>query len=197
MILLVVALVGVLSVALTGRGKLRRLADLPLHHLWVIWLAIAMQIVLFGILAHVLPSAAIGVLHLVTYGVALSFLWFNRHLPGALAIGVGAGCNLAAISANGGVMPASARAWSAAGFDDIPELQNANSHVVESPRLAVLGDIFAVPEAWPLSNVFSIGDIVIAFAVTYLAHRWCSVAPRPEVACELQADDAAPVAAEH
>lgn len=173
MILIVVTLAGVLSVALTGRRRLRRMAVLPLHHLWVVWLAIAMQIVVFGVLVNTLPDGVRSVLHLVTYALALSFLWFNRHLPGALAIGVGAGCNLAAITANGGVMPASPDAWKRAGFDSIPEFQNANSHVIDSPKLAFLGDVFAVPEAWPLSNVFSVGDVIIAAAATYLAHRWC------------------------
>jgi Family of unknown function (DUF5317) len=172
MILLVAALVGVVSVAFTG-GKLRRIAVLPLRHLWVVWLAIAMQFVVFGVLSTVLSERATGALHLVSYAIALSFLWLNRHLPGAIAIGIGAGCNVLAISANGGTMPASPGAWHAAGFDSVPRLQNANSHVLESPRFALLGDIFAVPEAWPLSNVFSIGDIVIAVAATYLAHRWC------------------------
>jgi hypothetical protein len=173
MILIVLTLVGVLSVALTRGGTLRRLAALPLHRLWVVWLAVALQMVVFGLLADTLPDLVRSVLHLVSYALALSFLWFNRRLPGAIAIGVGAGCNLAAITANGGVMPASPGAWELAGFDEIPALQNANSHVIDSPNLAVLGDIFAVPQAWPLSNVFSVGDVVIAVAATYLAHRWC------------------------
>jgi Family of unknown function (DUF5317) len=172
MILLVVTLAGVMSVALTG-GKLRRIAVLPLRHLWVVWLAIAMQIVVFGALRGVLADWVTGAMHLVTYAIALSFLWLNRHLPGAVAIGVGAALNIMAISANGGTMPASPGAWRTAGFDSIPELQNANSHVLDSPRIAWLGDIFAIPEAWPLSNVFSLGDIVIAIAAIYLAHRWC------------------------
>ena len=173
MILIVVTLAGVLSVALTGHRRLRRMALLPLHHLWVVWLAIAMQIVVFGVLANTLPDGVRSVLHLVTYALALSFLWFNRHMPGSLAIGAGAACNLAAITANGGVMPASPDAWRSAGFDAIPKLQNANSHVLDSPKLAFLGDVFSVPEAWPLSNVFSVGDVIIAAAATYLAHRWC------------------------
>ncbi len=176
MILIVATLLGVLSAAL-GRGQLRRIAVLPLHHLWVIWVAIGMQIVVFGVLVHVLPDAITNGLHLTTYAIALSFLWFNRRLPGAAGIGVGATCNLTAIAANGGVMPASPAAWRRAGFDKIPELQDANSHVLDDPHLAFLGDVFAVPEAWPLSNVFSIGDVVIAVSATYLAHRWCR-APR-------------------
>ncbi|NND73880.1 MAG: DUF5317 domain-containing protein [Ilumatobacter sp.] len=172
MILIVATLVGVLSASLGG-GDLRRIAALPLRHLWVVWVAILAQIVVFGLLVQVLPEGLTNALHLVTYGFALSFLWLNRHLPGAAAIGVGAACNLAAISANGGVMPASPGAWQRAGFDKIPELQAANSHVLDDPKLAFLGDVFAVPEAWPLSNVFSLGDIVIALAATYLAHRWC------------------------
>lgn len=187
MILIVATLLGVLSVAV-GRGDLRRIATLPLHHLWVIWVAVGMQVVVFGVLVHLVPDVVTNTMHLVSYAVALSFLWFNRRLPGAIGIGIGAACNLAAIAANGGVMPASPAAWRRAGFDQVPELQEANSHVLDDPRLAFLGDVFAVPEAWPLSNVFSIGDVIIAVAATYLAHRWCrsprtsNAWPAPDIA---------------
>ena len=35
-----------------------------------------------------------------------------------------------------------------------------NSGVLAAPRLAFLGDVFAIPAGWPLANVFSIGDVL-------------------------------------
>jgi hypothetical protein len=34
--------------------------------------------------------------------------------------------------------------------------------VVDGSALSWLGDVFAVPDSWPLSNVFSVGDVLIA-----------------------------------
>jgi Family of unknown function (DUF5317) len=171
-ILVVASLVGVLSASLFG-GRLRRLASLPLRHLWVVWFAIVVQVLVFEVFASTLPSTVSEALHFVTYAIALSFLWLNRHIPGALAIAVGAACNLAAITANGGVMPASPSAWQRAGLPIGPGSVFENSRVLGDARLALLGDVFAVPAGWPLANVFSIGDVIIALAATYLAHAWC------------------------
>ena len=48
-----------------------------------------------------------------------------------------------------------------------------NSAAVAHPRLLVLGDILAVPKGWPLSNVYSIGDICIAIGVIVVIHALC------------------------
>jgi hypothetical protein len=45
--------------------------------------------------------------------------------------------------------------------------------VLENPRLPWLGDVFAVPEGFPLANVFSIGDIIMAVGAAYAVHRIC------------------------
>jgi hypothetical protein len=49
----------------------------------------------------------------------------------------------------------------------------ANSNVVSNARLAWLGDVFAIPDGWPLRNVFSVGDVIIVVGVAYFAHTWC------------------------
>ena len=81
---------------------------------------------------------------------------------------------LLAIAANNGAMPANMTAWRRAGLPEIPPEVFTNSRALASPRLAFLGDVFYVPASWPLSNVFSIGDVLIVIGSTYLAHRWCS-----------------------
>jgi hypothetical protein len=88
-----------------------------------------------------------------------------------LLTALGAALNLLAITANGGVMPASPAALARAGLADDPGFQN--STVLADPRLAFLGDVFAVPASWPLSNVFSIGDVLIAAGLAWGLHRVC------------------------
>ncbi len=48
-----------------------------------------------------------------------------------------------------------------------------NSAAVAHPRLAFLGDVFAVPASWPLSNVFSVGDLLIAVGLAWGLLRIC------------------------
>jgi hypothetical protein len=38
---------------------------------------------------------------------------------------------------------------------------------VEGARLWFLGDVFAIPASWPLANVFSVGDLLIAIGCVW------------------------------
>jgi hypothetical protein len=173
MILVWVTAIGVAS-AVLSTTRLRRLAELPVRHLWLVWVALGVQLVLFEFLGRRIPVSVSDKVHIATYALALIFLWLNRRLPAGWLISVGAAFNLLAIVANDGAMPASMVAWRKAGLRDIPPDVFENSRALSSPRLAFLGDVFYVPESWPLSNVFSIGDVLIVVGSTYLAHRWCS-----------------------
>ena len=172
MIVVVATAIGILSVKLRG-GRLKRLAQVELRHMWVIWLTIIVQTLIFQVRLPFLSETVVEVVHLGTYVASFLFLWLNRHIPGALLICAGAAANAAVIFANGGVMPATADAWEKAGLPVAAEGQFENSNITDDANLAFLGDIFYIPEAWPLSNVFSIGDIVIVIGGTYFAHVWC------------------------
>ena len=172
MILIVLAALGVAS-ALFTRDRMVRLAQLPLEGLWLAWLAIVTQVVLFEYLGQHIPLWASNTIHLFPYALCVLFLFRNRTLPGGWIIAVGTVCNLAAITANGGTMPADMDAWRRAGLPEFDPEVFENSRSLSSPRLSFLGDVFAVPEGWPLANVFSIGDVLIVAGVTYLAHQWC------------------------
>jgi Family of unknown function (DUF5317) len=168
-ILVVCALIAVATVPLTG-ASLRPMAALPIKHLWLVWLAIGVQTALVSAPWH--PPQALGqILHLVSYVLAGVFAIRNRSVPGVPVIAAGGLLNALAIFANGGVMPASPGALRAAGIASDGEF--SNSAAVTDARLQILGDVFAIPAGWPLSNVFSIGDIVVVVGIAYLAHRQC------------------------
>lgn len=186
MIIVVATAVGVLS-ALWSVDRVRRLGEARLVGLWLVWAAMAIQLVLFEVLGRVLPLGWSNAIHLSTYALTVWFIFRNRHLPGALLIGSGASCNLAAIAANGGTMPANMTAWAKAGLRPIPPDVFENSAALADPRLAVLGDIFYVPASWPLSNVFSIGDVLLVVGGTWFAHRWCATVPTERLELSLTA----------
>ena len=79
---------------------------------------------------------------------------------------VGGALNLIAIVANGGVMPADPDALAAAGVEQRAG-EFANSTAVAHPHLAFLGDVFAVPSSLPVSNVYSVGDVVLVIAACW------------------------------
>ena len=83
-------------------------------------------------------------------------------LPELLLVMVGALCNLVAILANGGAMPADPAALAAAGIDTAGQ---TNSIVTGEPVLRPLTDVFAMPAWLPFANVFSVGDLLIGAGV--------------------------------
>jgi len=87
----------------------------------------------------------------------------NLDVPGMPLVALGAACNLAAILANGGFMPASPGAMAALGRAD-PVIYS-NSAVLAHPMLEPLTDIFALPTWLPFNNIFSVGDAILAIGV--------------------------------
>ena len=83
----------------------------------------------------------------------------NWRITGMPIVALGAASNLAAIVANGGVMPASPESVSA--IDPLGSEGFSNSVVMADPALRPLTDIFALPAWLPFANVFSIGDVLI------------------------------------
>jgi hypothetical protein len=166
----VVGLVLVLSPLLAG-GRLGRYANLRLRRAWVLFLALAAQVVVI----EVIPSAnhtALSVVHVATYVAAGWWVWSNRAVPGLWLVALGAGSNGLAIAVNGGTLPAAPSALARAGIH-----QNTgdflNSTVLAHPHLGFLGDVFAIPAGWPLHNVFSVGDVLILTGLAWGAHRIC------------------------
>jgi MFS family permease len=160
----------VLSVPLSG-GRLERLGDVRFRGLSLALAALALQLLVF-VPDVGMPVEIAGLLHVVSYLVAGAFVWQNREIPGLWLIALGGAMNLAAIAANGGVMPATASALASAGLPPIPE-GFANSVFVADPNLSFLGDIFAVPSWFPVRNVFSPGDVAIALGAALGLHRLC------------------------
>jgi MFS family permease len=163
-------LVCVLSVPVTG-GRLADLAQLRLRAVWMLALAATLQVVAFWLA----PQGAAwyhAVLHIGSYVLAGGFVVANARVPGISLVGLGGSINLLAIAANGGVMPVLPSAFSSAGLASAHGLFQ-NSAVVPAPRLAFLGDVFAIPAPLPFHNVFSAGDICIAIGAAVALHRLC------------------------
>jgi hypothetical protein len=168
MLLVLAAVACVASVPLFG-GRLWRLTSLDVRATWAALLAAALQVWITQ--APDGSHALHVVLHFASYALVALFLIANRRLPGMPLLAFGAGLNVLAISANGGVMPASASALRIAGIDTSDGF--ANSAAVAHPHLLWLGDVIPVPGPWPIGNVLSVGDLLIFAGALYLLHRTC------------------------
>lgn len=174
MLMLTAFVLAALSAVAFG-GRLSRLRHLEFRAGYLCGLALAVQILVISVLPAGSFSAA-G--HVASYILIAGFLVANRALPGLWLIAIGAILNFTAITANGGVMPAREGALAAAGMSHGVGAEFENSGAVENPKLAFLGDVFAIPEPWVFANVFSVGDVLIGVGVAVVIalgmRRWGS-----------------------
>jgi hypothetical protein len=167
--LIAVVVLAALTVPLAG-GRLGALVEVRLRRVWAIVAGLGLEIAAIDLPG--LPEGVRAALMVAAYPVLAVFLVANWRLPGMPVVALGGALNLLAIAVNGGVMPASPSALAGAGLDPAaPGFQNSTA--VDDPRLAFLGDVFHIPASWPLSNVFSVGDVLIALGVAWAIHGIC------------------------
>ena len=168
MLLVLTALVLLATVPPAG-GRLGRLADIRPRAVWAVLLAAGIQVGVTQIPggSHALHAS----LHVLSYVLDAYFVFANRRLAGVPVVALGAALNLAAITANGGVMPASAAALRISGIAERHGFDN--SAALAHAHLAFLGDIIPVPGPWPIGNVLSVGDLIIFVGALIVLHVAC------------------------
>jgi hypothetical protein len=143
-------------------GRIDRVGNVRFRLAPLALAALVVQLVLFSPLAAGLPEDVGRSIYVVSTVLVAATVLANLRLTGVPVIVAGAICNLAAIVANGGAMPASATALAAIGSGVRPQ---TNSVLADRPVLEPLTDIFATPAWLPLANVFSVGDVLIGVGV--------------------------------
>jgi hypothetical protein len=160
MFLLPSILLGVLFALILG-GRLSRLLEVEFRQGWAVFASLGLQIPLF---LHIAPPALATPLHLGSYALLFVFAFANARNLALLPLSLGMALNSLAIVANGGRMPVMPGAWRAAGLES-----GADSNVrFGGEHLTFLGDVFALPAGFPLTNVFSVGDILIGIGMVGL-----------------------------
>jgi hypothetical protein len=170
-VLLVVCFAAVVATVPLAGGRLGALASVRIARVWTLTVALAIQALIMWLMPDGAPALH-GLAHVVSYGFIVAFLVANRRIPGLWLVALGTALNVAAITANGGVMPAAPGAVEAAGRAHEAGAF-ANSAVVVEPKLSWLGDVFAVPGPLPLANVFSVGDVAIVVGAALALHALC------------------------
>ena len=149
-------------VGLLFGGSIDRLGDLRLRWAPLAVVGLLVQVALFADPISAVIGGWAPAIYVASTAAVLVAVLRDVRLPGMALIAIGAASNLAAIVANGGYMPASPAALAS-----VVELTSgySNSVVIADPALAPLTDLFALPAAFPLANVFSIGDVLIGVGV--------------------------------
>ncbi len=152
-----------LAVALARGGSLNALLNLPVRQLWLFFVPLALQLLLFTPLASLFhfSTDATKLVYLVSMLAAALALVLNRHLPGVLWIAAGLVLNLLVITLNGGFMPVLPQARQFAGLPPINGRDNNVISMGTGTMLWFLGDILPLPAWLPHANVFSLGDVLI------------------------------------
>lgn len=153
--------VGIVVGFLLG-GRIGGLTKLRIRWAWLAIIGFAIQLAIFSDPIGTRVGDAGPAIYVVSNIAVLAAVLRNLAIPGMPIVAVGAACNLAAIVANGGRMPADPGALAAAG---IQVTGATNSVVVANPALAPLTDVMAIPAGVPFANVFSIGDVLIGVGV--------------------------------
>lgn len=170
MLLGLAILVCLVTVPLAG-GRLARLGEVRFRAGWLALLAIATQILIVSVVPGGSETAH-DAAHLASYALLAAFAIANLGFPYLWLMALGGLLNLLAIAANGGVMPADPDALAHAGLDPSSD-EFANSAALEHPRLRFLGDVFWIPDSWPASNVFSVGDVLLVVGAFLALHTIC------------------------
>jgi hypothetical protein len=153
--------VGIAAGLLVG-GRLDRLSDLRLRWAPLALLGLLVQVALFADPVSAVVGDAAPAVYVASTAAVLVAVLRDVRVAGMAVVALGAACNLAAIVANGGYMPADPAALAS-----VVELSPgySNSVVVADPALRPLTDLFALPAAFPLANVFSVGDVLIGIGI--------------------------------
>jgi Family of unknown function (DUF5317) len=155
--------IGVVLGYLIG-GRLDRLGTMRFEWAWLAIVGLVVQVLLFSPLLTAVADAEVGAaVYVVSTAAVLVAVLRNISVPGMPLVWLGAASNLAAVIANGGIMPTTDAALTTAGLEPVTGL--SNSAVVANPALGPLTDIFALPAWFPLANVFSIGDVLIGVGI--------------------------------
>jgi hypothetical protein len=179
MILALAVVVGLIISVVRYRGQAAsQIAGISLRWGWLAIAALALQVPLLrapsGTVEQVLAEKY---LFLLSHLLLLAFVWRNRRIEAIQVVGIGILWNLAAIAANGGLMPISPATLARINPGTTPDQWMISQHYAysknvilyrESANLWLLSDVIVLPAPFPWPVAFSLGDLFIAVGVMVL-----------------------------
>ena len=163
-------LIAALVIVVT-KGSFHELGRLQFHALWLLLVALGVQVVLEFVEfpADRIDDLGLAIL-LASYMLIFAFCYVNRRTSGMLIIGFGVAINVLAIALNGG-MPTKDDVVERAGREVHVPIERTVKHKPKESGdvLPFLGDVITAPGV--PNQQFSIGDIVIGIGVVDLCFQ--------------------------
>ena len=174
MIFLCAVVIGI-ALGYVLRGRLSRLVFLRLRGMWLVLVALSIQLLIFPLFTPnpIIPFGT-AILHGVSYGLVLLWLLLNVRVRPLIAVGGGALLNILVVALNGGYMPASPAAFERAGLISVARLLAQGETygnlvgMSAATHLNVLGDWIGLPRGVPFATVMSVGDVLIMIGLVWL-----------------------------
>lgn len=160
-------------------GRLRRLAEAPLHAPWLLFAGLALQIAVDVTAGRGLIGDAgpVGVTVLiVSQLLVIAWLALNRQFRGVGLVALGLLLNAVVMTANG-AMPVDPGAIRALGLGELEVPPGKHTLLTEDTRLPWLADVLPLP---PLRSIVSVGDLVLGAGLLPLTHALMSWRPEHE-----------------
>ena len=187
--MITIAIVGgvALVIVLVTRGSFSQLFRLPIQSIWMVLVALAIQILLafVDIPAARLDDLGFGLV-MASYAFLLAFCFVNLRISMMSVIGIGIALNALVIGLNQGMPTRDNEVTTRSGRTIEEPIERTAKHRPESDDdlLPFLGDRLQVPA--PIDEVISIGDVVIGLGIILVcyqgsrARRRRSSSPRSE-----------------
>ena len=172
--MITIAIVGgvALVVVLVTRGSFSQLLRLPIQSIWMVLVALAIQILLASvdIPADRLDDLGFGLV-MASYAFLLAFCFVNLRISMMWIIGVGIALNALVIGLNQGMPTRDNEVTTRSGRTIEEPIERTAKHRPESDDdlLPFLGDKLRVPD--PVDEVISIGDVVIGLGIILVCYQ--------------------------
>lgn len=163
------AIILALIVGLVSKGRLDRLADAKIKYIWLIFvvlgLSVGMRELVHRDILHY-PSYICSVIKIMEFVLLITIAVANLRMSGIKLMLAGLVANLAAIVANGGIMPVSPSGMALTAGKNLPELSAKFPFVKgmligPSTRLVPLCDVYPACHPYVIwCSVYSLGDFL-------------------------------------
>jgi Family of unknown function (DUF5317) len=160
-----------IAVVLVTRGSLRQLLRLKIQAIWMVVLALGIQIALefVDLPKDRIDDLGYGLL-MASYGLLLAFCFVNLRIPAMWIVGLGVALNTLVIGLNQGMPTRVREVTTALGRTVERPIERTVKHRPESDDdlLPFLGDQIVIPE--PVDEVISVGDVVLALGIVSVCY---------------------------
>jgi hypothetical protein len=161
-----------IAIVLVTRGSLRELLRLRIQSIWMVVLALGIQIALefVDLPKDRIDDLGFGLL-MASYGLLLAFCFVNLRVPAMWIVALGIALNAVVIGLNQGMPTRDREVTTASGRTVDKPIERSVKHRPESgdDLLPFLGDKIVIPE--PIDEVISVGDIVLAIGIVAVCYR--------------------------